>query len=57
MLLAFVSKKSPPAGSRTRMTNNLFTKRQFTTQNMESDVAMDLWIDEKDEERAKLSQT
>ena len=28
-----------------------FSKRPFTTQNMESEMAMDLCIDEKDEER------
>ena len=44
-------KKKPAAGSQTRTTNSLFTKRPFTTQNMESEMAMDLCIDEKDEER------
>ena len=43
--------KQKPAGSQTKTTNSLFTKRPFTTQNMESEMAMDLCIDEKDEER------
>ena len=39
------------AGSQTKTTNSLFTKQPFTTQNMESEMAMDLCMDEKDEER------
>ena len=34
-----------------------FTKRPFTTQNMESEMAMDLCIDEKDEERESEAQS
>ena len=49
--------KGPPAGSQTRTTNSLFTKRPFTTQNMESEMAMDLCIDEKDEERESEAQS
>ena len=52
-----IFKKSPPAGSQTKTTNSLFTKRPFTTQNMESEMAMDLCIDEKDEERESEAQS
>ena len=34
-----------------------FSKRPFTTQNMESEMAMDLCIDEKDEERESEAQS
>ena len=47
----------PPAGSQTKTTNSFCTKRPFTTQNMESEMAMDLCIDEKDEERESEAQS
>ena len=34
-----------------------FSKRPFTMQNMESEMAMDLCIDEKDEERESEAQS
>ena len=37
--------------------NSIFSKRPFTTQNMESEMAMDLCIDEKDEERESEAQS
>ena len=43
--------------SSTKTTNSLTAKRPFTTQNMESEMAMDLCIDEKDEERESEAQS
>ena len=37
--------------------NSNFSKRPFTTQNMENEMAMDLCIDEKDEERESEAQS
>ena len=39
------------------LSNSIFEKRPFTRQNMESEMAMDLCIDEKDEERESEAQS
>ena len=38
-------------------TNSLSAKRPFSTQNMQGEMAMDLYIDEKDEERESEAQS
>ena len=54
-LSVYFQKKAARRATQTKTTkrlfsNSLFTKRPLTTQNVESEMAMDLCIDEKDEE-------